>query len=115
MLAATDLLYYSGDDALNLPLLALGASGFVSVVGHFWPPHWWRCGGRSSTVTSGRAQTALLDAAHDRRRFVTQAAMTVKATLNRQGLPGGTVRAPLVEASETDVDAVMTALEASSG
>ena len=41
--------------------------------------------------------------------------MTVKATLNRQGLPGGTVRAPLVEASETDVDAVMTALEASSG
>ena len=116
VLAATDLLYYSGDDALNLPLLALGASGFVSVVGHFLAP----------TLVAMRR--AFLDGDLEAARrlhfstlptidavFVTQAAMTVKATLNRQGLPGGTVRAPLVEASETDVDAVMTALEASSG
>ncbi len=32
--AATDLLWFSGEDALNLPLLALGATGVVSVVGH---------------------------------------------------------------------------------
>ncbi|HET8970536.1 MAG TPA: 4-hydroxy-tetrahydrodipicolinate synthase, partial [Candidatus Nanopelagicales bacterium] len=34
VLAATDLAYYSGDDALNLPLLAVGAVGMVSVTGH---------------------------------------------------------------------------------
>ena len=37
-LARTDLAYYSGDDILNLPLLALGAVGVVSVVGHLVGP-----------------------------------------------------------------------------
>ena len=31
---ATDLVFYSGDDILNLPWLSVGAAGFVSVVGH---------------------------------------------------------------------------------
>ncbi|MEK9664013.1 MAG: 4-hydroxy-tetrahydrodipicolinate synthase, partial [Candidatus Nanopelagicales bacterium] len=30
----TDLAWYSGDDILNLPLLSVGAHGFISVVGH---------------------------------------------------------------------------------
>src|SRR3954471_22398411 len=34
VLASTHLAYYSGEDALNLPLLALGAVGMVSVVAH---------------------------------------------------------------------------------
>ena len=34
VLARTDLAFYSGDDALNLPLLAIGAVGVVSVVAH---------------------------------------------------------------------------------
>src|SRR4051794_40936245 len=34
LLASTDLVLYSGDDALNLPWLSLGAVGVVSVVGH---------------------------------------------------------------------------------
>jgi 4-hydroxy-tetrahydrodipicolinate synthase len=34
VLASTDLAYYSGDDALNLPWLAVGGVGFVSVIGH---------------------------------------------------------------------------------
>src|SRR5215207_2750145 len=34
VLARTDLAYYSGTDALNLPLLSVGATGFVSVVAH---------------------------------------------------------------------------------
>ena len=37
-LARTDLAYYSGEDMLNLPLLALGAVGVVSVVGHLVGP-----------------------------------------------------------------------------
>lgn len=34
IMADTGLVYYSGDDALNLPWLAMGATGFVSVWGH---------------------------------------------------------------------------------
>jgi 4-hydroxy-tetrahydrodipicolinate synthase len=34
LLHSTDLAVYSGDDALNLPWLALGAVGVVSVIGH---------------------------------------------------------------------------------
>src|SRR5918999_4578617 len=34
VLASTTLAYYSGDDPVNLPLLSLGAVGFVSMIGH---------------------------------------------------------------------------------
>ena len=34
VMAGSELVYYSGEDALNLPLLAAGAVGIVSVVGH---------------------------------------------------------------------------------
>jgi 4-hydroxy-tetrahydrodipicolinate synthase len=34
IIAETGLVYYSGDDALNLPWLAMGATGFISVWGH---------------------------------------------------------------------------------
>jgi 4-hydroxy-tetrahydrodipicolinate synthase len=33
-MASTGLAWYSGDDILNLPLLALGGAGMISVVGH---------------------------------------------------------------------------------
>lgn len=34
VMSQSDLVYYSGEDALNLPLLSIGAVGFVSVTGH---------------------------------------------------------------------------------
>jgi 4-hydroxy-tetrahydrodipicolinate synthase len=34
IIATTELAYYCGDDVLNLPWLAVGAAGFVSVIGH---------------------------------------------------------------------------------
>jgi 4-hydroxy-tetrahydrodipicolinate synthase len=34
IIATTGLAYYSGDDPVNLPLLSIGAVGFVSVIGH---------------------------------------------------------------------------------
>src|SRR3954447_27080840 len=34
VLAQTDLAYYSGEDAINLPMFAIGAVGAVSVVAH---------------------------------------------------------------------------------
>lgn len=37
LIQSTGLAWYSGDDPLNLPWLSLGASGFISVVGHAAP------------------------------------------------------------------------------
>ena len=37
IIANSDLAWYSGDDVLNLPWLAIGATGFISVVGHAAP------------------------------------------------------------------------------
>ena len=34
VLARTDLVYYSGDDMFNLPLLSIGAVGYISVTAH---------------------------------------------------------------------------------
>lgn len=116
VLAATDLVYYSGEDALNLPLLAVGASGFVSVIGHFVAPELKAMREAFFAGELVRAQTlhyqslAPTDAV-----FVTQAAITVKGCLARQGLCGATVRLPLIEATHDQTDAVIAALEAISG
>ena len=116
VLAATDLLYYSGEDALNLPLLAIGASGFVSVIGHFVAPELKAMREAFFAGDIGKAK-----ALHDKSLppndsvFVTQAAITVKGALARQGLCGATVRLPLIEATHDQVDAVIAALEAISG
>ncbi len=37
LIAETGLAFYSGDDVLNLPWLSLGATGFISVIGHLVP------------------------------------------------------------------------------
>jgi 4-hydroxy-tetrahydrodipicolinate synthase len=37
LIASTGLAFYSGDDALNLPWLSVGATGFISVIGHLAP------------------------------------------------------------------------------
>src|SRR5437588_792854 len=37
VMAESGLAYYSGDDALNLPWLAMGATGVISVISHLAP------------------------------------------------------------------------------
>lgn len=116
VLAATDLLYYSGEDALNLPLLSIGATGFVSVIGHFVAPELKAM--REAFFAGDLAKARKLhyqclppnDAV-----FVTQAAITVKGALARQGLCGPTVRLPLIDATHDQTDGVIAALEAISG
>jgi len=95
---------YSGDDILNLPFLSIGAVGFVSVCGH----------------TVGRELKEMLDAwfAGDTARaleihqklipvfkgtFKTQGAILTKAAMNLMGLPGGTTRLPLVDATPAQI------------
>ena len=96
---------YSGDDILNLPFLAVGAVGFVSVCGH----------------TVGLQLKAMLDAwfagnsakaleIHQQLwpvftgTFRTQGAILTKAAMKLMGLPGGTTRLPLVDATEAQIE-----------
>jgi 4-hydroxy-tetrahydrodipicolinate synthase len=99
-LARTDLAYYSGDDMHNLPLLALGAVGVVSVVGHLVGP---RLAELISAVESGdlvkaRAVNESLLPVYTG-IFRTQGVILVKAALRELGLPAGPVRPPLVDAT----------------
>jgi len=96
---------YSGDDILNLPFLSIGAVGFVSVCGH----------------TVGRQLKEMLDAwfAGNAPRaleihqqllpvytgtFRTQGAILTKAAMTLMGLPGGTTRLPLVDATPAQIE-----------
>ena len=96
---------YSGDDILNLPFLSVGAVGFVSVCGH----------------TVGLQLKAMLDAwfagnatqaleIHQKLlpvftgTFRTQGAILTKAAMSLMGLPGGTTRLPLVDATEAQIE-----------
>ncbi len=95
---------YSGDDILNLPLLSVGAVGFVSVCGH----------------TVGKDLREMLDSwfngnsaraleIHQKLlpvytgTFRTQGAILTKAALAMMGLPGGKVRLPLVDATSAQI------------
>src|SRR3954453_17604462 len=99
-LARTDLVYYSGEDMLNLPLLALGAVGVVSVVGHLVGP---RLADLIAAVESGdlvkaRAINESLLPVYTG-IFRTQGVILVKAALRALGLTAGPVRPPLVDAT----------------
>jgi 4-hydroxy-tetrahydrodipicolinate synthase len=104
-LARTDLAYYSGEDMLNLPLLALGAVGVVSVVGHVVGP---RLAELIAAVESGdlvkaRAVNESLLPVYTG-VFRTQGTILIKAALHELGLPAGPVRPPLVDATPEQVE-----------
>ena len=99
-LARTDLAYYSGEDLLNLPLLAVGAVGVVSVAGHLVGP---RLAELITAVESGdlvkaRAVNESLLPVYTG-LFRTQGVILTKAALREIGLPSGPVRPPLVDAT----------------
>jgi 4-hydroxy-tetrahydrodipicolinate synthase len=103
MLARTDLAYYCGTDMLNLPWLALGAVGFVSVVGHVAGD---RLADMIAAFESGKnAQARAINAELlplYTGLFRNQGAVLAKAAMDLLGLPGGAVRGPLLRASEAE-------------
>jgi 4-hydroxy-tetrahydrodipicolinate synthase len=112
-LARTDLAYYSGEDMLNLPLLAVGAVGVVSVVGHLVGP---RLAELIAAVESGdlvkaRAVNESLLPVY-RGIFRSQGTIMVKAALRELGLPSGPVRPPLVDATPEQVERLRADLTA---
>ena len=97
----TGLAWYSGDDILNLPLLALGAAGMISVVGHL-------VGDRLKDMAEALASGDPVRASEINAGllpvytgcFRTQGVILTKAALEMQGLPAGPVRLPLVDATD---------------
>ncbi len=106
LLASTDLVLYSGDDALNLAWLALGAVGVVSVVGHLAGLRYRdlvEAVGRGDLVTARAIDRSLLPAVAAIMTR-TQGAIMIKAALELQGLlTNRVVRSPLVEATDQQV------------
>jgi len=104
-LARTDLAYYSGEDMLNFPLLALGAVGVVSVVGHVVGPRLAELIGavESGDLVKARAVHESLLPVYTGIMGGGQGVMMVKAALKQLGLPAGPVRPPLVDATAEQV------------
>jgi 4-hydroxy-tetrahydrodipicolinate synthase len=113
VMARTDLAFYCGDDIVNLPWLAVGACGFVSVHAHIVGD---RLRDMIDAYLSGDVAGAL--AIHRDLLPVyigmtrTQNVITVKAALSMLGLPGGPVRLPLADATNAEIQQLRTDLEA---
>jgi 4-hydroxy-tetrahydrodipicolinate synthase len=101
VLRRTDLAYYSGDDPLTLPMLAVGGIGVVGTSTHFTG-----VGMKELILAHERGDGAAALALHRQHLplfsgiFRTQGTILVKAGLNLSGRPAGPVRSPLVDATE---------------
>ena len=103
IMAQSDLAYYSGDDPLNLALLAIGAVGVVSVTGHI-------VADRHKLMVEAMQNNDVKTAREINRSLVpiTEGIMTraggaimVKAALDQLGRTGGgSLRLPLVPATD---------------
>ena len=105
VMARTGLVFYCGDDPLNLPWLSVGASGIISVHAHVIGDRLHEMveaygGGR---VTEALAiHRAVLPVYRGMTRA--QGVIMAKAALGLLGLPGGSVRLPLVDATPAEID-----------
>jgi len=114
VMLATDLVFYSGEDMLNLPWLSLGAAGFISVVGHVAGD---RLHDMIDAYLAGRVSQARqihLDLLPVIIGIMTrtQGAIATKAALGLLGLPGGPVRGPLIDMTLAQAEQLRTDLVA---
>lgn len=109
----TGLAWYSGDDALNLALMAVGACGMISVVGHLVGD---RLADMAAALRNGdlalaqEINTSLLPIYAG--IFRAPGVVMAKAALNLQGWPAGTVRLPLLEATDAQIEQLRVDLAA---
>jgi 4-hydroxy-tetrahydrodipicolinate synthase len=113
IIATAGLTYYSGDDPLNLPWLAMGAIGFVSVIGHFAAGQLREMlsafeSGDIATARKISVALAPLNAAMKRLGGVTMA----KAGLRLQGLEVGDPRLPQISATPDQLEALAADMRA---
>jgi 4-hydroxy-tetrahydrodipicolinate synthase len=113
VIAQSELAYYSGDDAMTLPLLSVGAVGVVGTSTHFSA-----IGTRQlieaylagDVVTALRLHQQLLPIYTG--IFATQGCILVKAGLKMLGHDVGGLRSPLIEASSAEVEGLRSAMAA---
>jgi 4-hydroxy-tetrahydrodipicolinate synthase len=115
LMAETGLVYYSGDDALNLPWLAMGATGFISVISHVAASQLrdLLSAFASGDVTTARKINVALSPlcnAMSRLGGVTMA----KAGLRLQGIEVGDPRLPQVAATAEQIEALTADMRAAS-
>lgn len=113
IIAETGLAYYSGDDALNLPWLAMGAVGFVSVWGHLAASQLRDMlsafqSGDTATARKINATLGPLSNAQDYLGGVTLS----KAGLRLQGFEVGDPRLPQLPATAEQLDALAADMRA---
>ncbi|MGL5911121.1 MAG: dihydrodipicolinate synthase family protein, partial [Phycicoccus sp.] len=115
VMAETDLLWFSGDDAMNLPLLALGATGVVSVVGHVAGREYAamvRAVDDGDLAEARRLHTLLMPVV-DAVMNTSQGAIMAKAALAELGVIGSAaVRLPLLESPPEHLEKLRAALAA---
>ena len=103
VMARCDLAYYSGDDGLTLPLLALGAVGMVSVTGHLVADRHRKVieAVAANDLKTARAITESLIPVTEGVMTRMQGAIATKAALDLLGRAGGgSLRLPLVPATD---------------
>jgi 4-hydroxy-tetrahydrodipicolinate synthase len=116
LMRETGIRIYSGDDALNLAWLAIGASGIVSVVGHAAARDYadMVAAVDAGDLASARAINDRLLPAVRALMTHTQGAITAKVALQLLGvLEHRTMRGPLPEATDDEVAIVRDGLVAS--
>lgn len=101
VMARSDLAFYSGDDALTLPLLSVGGAGVVGTSTHF-------TGALMKDLIEAYLAGEVAEALRLHRLllpvftgvFATQGCAMVKAGLAAQGRPAGSLRLPMIEAPQ---------------
>jgi 4-hydroxy-tetrahydrodipicolinate synthase len=102
---------YSGDDAITLPMMAIGAEGIISVAAHI-------VGRPIKEMIEAFVRGDVRDAARRHLRllpvfqacFVTTNPIPIKAAVNMIGLRAGSLRLPLVEATDQEKEALRKAM-----
>ena len=113
VMSRCELVYYSGDDAMNLPLLSVGAVGAVSVTGHLVAD---RISAMILAFESGDVELARelndeLVPVTEAVMGITQGVIAVKAALTHLGRPGGgLLRLPLLSISADEKRALFEGL-----
>lgn len=111
-LCGMDFLLYSGEDALNLPMLSIGGRGFITVTANIVPD-------KVATMYEAykKGDTAEATKIHyylnplNQALFLESNPIPVKTALNLMGKIGDEIRSPLCKMSDSNLSRLKTALQ----
>ncbi|WJY97778.1 4-hydroxy-tetrahydrodipicolinate synthase [Corynebacterium fournieri] len=106
LIQETGLAWYSGDDPLNLPWLAVGATGMISVVGHVAPKALRELVTAYENGDLARAREINADTLNvlARQQGALGGVTFAKAALRLQGIEVGDPRLPVAKATDEQVE-----------